>query len=39
MLDATVIAFYKARAGKRGCQTLIHQALVSATQANDLHPA
>ncbi|MDR1935764.1 MAG: BrnA antitoxin family protein [Candidatus Accumulibacter sp.] len=36
MLDAAVIAFFKAKAGGRGYQTLINQALMDAIQTETL---
>lgn len=36
MLDAAVIAFYKAKAGERGYQTLINQALHEAMHQEQL---
>jgi hypothetical protein len=36
MLDASVIAFFKAKAGERGYQTLINQALHQAMQAEQI---
>ncbi len=36
MLDASVIAFFKAKAGERGYQTLINQALHQAMQGEQI---
>jgi uncharacterized protein (DUF4415 family) len=36
MLDASVLAFYKAKAGGRGYQTLINQALLDAMRGQEL---
>jgi len=36
MLDAAVIAFFKAKAGERGYQTLINQALRDAMQGEQM---
>lgn len=36
MLDGAVIAFFKAKAGERGYQTLINQALHQAMQAEQI---
>ena len=36
MLDASVIAFFKAKAGERGYQTLINQALHQAMQVEQI---
>jgi uncharacterized protein (DUF4415 family) len=36
MLDGSVIAFFKAKAGKRGYQTLINQALHQAMQSEQI---
>ena len=36
MLDASVIAFFKAKAGERGYQTLINQALHQAMKAEQI---
>jgi uncharacterized protein (DUF4415 family) len=36
MLDGSVIAFFKAKAGERGYQTLINQALHQAMQAEQI---
>lgn len=39
MLDGSVIAFFKAKAGKRGYQTLINQALHQAMQGEQIEEA
>jgi uncharacterized protein (DUF4415 family) len=39
MLDGSVIAFFKAKAGERGYQTLINQALHQAMQGEQLETA
>ncbi|GHU19517.1 hypothetical protein FACS189475_06860 [Betaproteobacteria bacterium] len=36
MLDTSVIAFYKAKAGQRGYQTLINQVLARAIHSEDI---
>jgi uncharacterized protein (DUF4415 family) len=36
MLDASVVAFYKAKAGGRGYQTLINQALIDTIRGEEM---
>ncbi len=39
MLDASVIAFFKAKAGERGYQTLVNQALHDAMRGDQIEAA